>query len=683
MKGNNSPVKKLHAALLALFSGMALAPLACSGEEELQNHKLHPPGLGGFDPGDGGPGDYGTTTGSGLGSSVGSGGSGGDPGPPECDDSLKLCAHAFTYDDMGEASVELRGNFAADGWMKGLPMEKNGSIWSVSVDLPWKTDIQYKFVLDGTTWITDPKNPSTIDDGFGGKNSLLAGLTCNDWTCAPPTLGYDWRDAILYFVFVDRFLDGDPSNNGQVPAGVQQPAAFQGGDWAGVLQKVNDGYFNDLGVNTLWLSVPMDNTGDTGIGSDGKLYTAYHGYWPAELTKTEEHFGTLADLQAVVSAAHAKGLKVIVDYAMNHVHKSSSVYVQHPEWFWPLTDGNVSNCVCGEGCSWGGAQGKRCWFRDYLPDFNFTNASARAFSVGNAVQWIKDSGIDGFRLDAVKHIEDSWILDLRAKVKMEIEGVTQQHFYMVGETFDGDPSVIKYYVDPAKMLDGQFDFPLRAKLVSAVLARTSTMQDLEGFLASNDGYYGAGIMSTFVGNHDIPRPIHFAEDAPLWGDVWTDGKDKAWVNTPVLPGGTSAFQRLANAFTILFTMKGVPLVYYGDEVGMPGAGDPDNRRMMQWSGYSAGQSLLLAHIKKLGSIRAAHPALRRGTRKTLFSSAVALAYQMTSGADIVVVLVNRDDNQQAISNLPAGVYTDLLTGATQMGPSITVPARSSMILVAK
>jgi glycosidase len=600
-----------------------------------------------------------------------------------CDDELKRCEHVFTYTDAGETSVEVRGTFAPNGWTEGVPMTKSGAVWSASIEVPWTGETQYKFVLNGTTWIEDPVNPIKVNDNNGGFNSVLKDVMCEEWTCAPSQIGtFDWRDAIMYFVFVDRFLDGNMANNGPAIPGVLPPAAYRGGDWAGVLQKVNDNYFNELGVNTLWLSVPMDNPGIAGLGADGKQYSAYHGYWPGDLTKTEERFGTLAELKALVDAAHAKGLKVIVDYAMNHVHKDSPVYQDHPDWFWPLSDASVQNCVCGDGCDWNGQQGKRCWFRDYLPDFNFTNATARAFSVNNAVQWIKDTGIDGFRLDAVKHIEDAWLLDLRAKVKAEIEPVTNEHFYMVGETFDGDKSVIKYYVNPS-MLDGQFDFPLRADIVSAVLIRSLGMDALDNAIAANEGYYGAGIMSTFVGNHDIPRPIHFAEDVPLWNDPWNGGKDKAWDNTPPLPSGQSAFERLANAFTILFTLKGVPLVYYGDEIGMPGAGDPDNRRPMQWTGYSAGQTLLLTHLKKLGKIRADHPALRRGKRTNFFKNAAAMGYTMAHNADTVHVLVNRDNAQQVISNVPAGSYQDLLTGASQSGPSITVPPRSSMILFAQ
>jgi glycosidase len=365
---------------------------------------------------------------------------------------------------------------------------------------------------------------------------------------------------------------------------------------------------------------------------------------------------------------------------MNHVHISSPVYQQHDDWFWPL-DNSGAYCVCGDGCGWDGAEGRRCWFTDYLPDFNFNNAAARDFSVSNAIQWIQDTGIDGFRLDAVKHIEDSWILDLRSRVASEIESVTEQHFYMVGETFTGDKGTIAYYVNPVTMLDGQFDFPLRNALVSSLLIRSANMYDLESFLAGNDGYYGAGIMSTFVGNHDVPRSIHFAQDSPIWSDAWAGGKEIAWSNQPGLPGGMSAFERMANGFALIFTLPGVPLIYYGDEIGLPGAGDPDNRRFMQWSGYSAGQTFLKDRIAKLAQIRSAHSALRKGTRTTASVSNDTLVYEMSDGTESVYVAINRGDGAATVDGLPSSPLTDLIDDSTHDGPSLSVPPRSTRILV--
>src|SRR5207302_3683774 len=128
----------------------------------------------------------------------------------------------------------------------------------------------------------------------------------------------DWRDAVMYFAMIDRFNDGDSSNNSTV-AGAEFPGQYQGGDFVGLQQKIESGYFTELGVNTLWITSPLDNANLAYIGSDGHMYSGYHGYWPGDETKVESHFGTEAELKAMVDSAHAHGMQVLVDYVMNHV----------------------------------------------------------------------------------------------------------------------------------------------------------------------------------------------------------------------------------------------------------------------------------------------------------------------------------------------------------------------------
>lgn len=126
------------------------------------------------------------------------------------------------------------------------------------------------------------------------------------------------------------------------------------------------------------------------------MYSGYHGYWPKvddandpTATTHESCFGSFADLKELVATAHAKGLKVLFDCAMVHVHASSGVYAARPDSFWPNSKNGSPDCVCGGAyCSWE-ADAERCWFTDYLPHWNYTNAEARAWSVANAVAWIK------------------------------------------------------------------------------------------------------------------------------------------------------------------------------------------------------------------------------------------------------------------------------------------------------
>ncbi len=690
-------VSRLLAAALSTAGLVALAAAApACGIIELTDRDFGDPPDGGFNPGNGGGNDpYGY--------------GGGQGAPFVCPDELKRCPHTFAYPDHGESNVELRGDFGGpDTWEVGRPMTKKGSTWTVEVNVPFGVPVQYKFVINGTTWKFDASQP-TVKDG-NNTNNLFSGTTCETSICEeegqlPPGV-FDWRDAVIYFVFVDRFLDGKPGNNCNIPlADPTGPIAnYHGGDWDGVTKKINEGYFNELGVNTLWITVPFDNpeVGGRGVGDDSHNYSGYHGYWPkldSDTPASLEHescFGTFQELKDLIAAAHAKGLKVLFDYAMVHVHDTSAVWAQHEDWFWPNNNqfkGGNGDCICGSGCSWDALPDReRCWFTGYLPHWKYENPDALAYSVSNAVEWIKQTadssgnGVDGFRADAIKHVDKAWLPALRAKIKTDVTALQTppQRFYMVGETYDfGNRDVIKSYIEPNTKLDGQFDFPLRRHIVEALLMRMMSMSDLEAFMKGNDYFYGSrAVMSTFVGNHDLPRVIHLAANNRIFGDdQGAGGKERAWSGQPTAVTELEAYERLANAFAVLFTNRGAPLIYYGDEIGLAGAGDPDNRRPMPWAGYSAPQTYLLERLKRLGDIRSKHPALRRGIPTTLEIGTDVWLYRRATTGDEVFVAVNRSDTPRNVGSLPAAPLTELVTGQDASGPTASIPPRQTRIYV--
>jgi glycosidase len=711
------PLRVLATSLFLIL--LACGTLAACGNDQTNPIDYgEPPDGALFDAGNGGHSPYGGD---------GSGGTGPTPeaGPPSCPDSLKLCAETFTLAYSGEQSVELRGDYRAGAWTKGDAMTHTGSQWTVSVNVPWAQPVQYKFFLNGTTWEADPANPPTPNDPNNPDgNSIKQPITCpNDYTCStpavPPAGVFDWRDAVIYFAFVDRFVDGNPANDCNV-SGAQATSTsstnYLGGDWAGVTQKITSGYFTDLGVNVLWINVPFkdaDDVADPGVvcngscSNDGHMYSAYHGYWPSDPSSTESCFGTASDLTALVQAAHQAKIKVLFDYAMVHVHTESALYQQHkndsPSWFTP-------QCVCGDtNDNCGNYDNYTCWFTSYLAHFDFTNSSAaRDFSVNAATQLVTTYGNDAFRLDAIKQVDPSWLKQLRPQIASQViaKETPPQRFYMVGETYDfQNRALIRSFLDSTNGLDGQYDFPLRIRLVEALLMRSTQnmltpddlswgrtappgMQGLAQFMDSNDAFYPPdAVMSTFIGNQDLPRSIHFAEDTlPAWLNVGTpsatDGKGSAWSGQPALSTNPNAYERLANAFAVILTNKGAPLIYYGDEIGMPGAGDPDNRRMMPWAGYTQDQQNLYARIKALTAIRAAHPAMRRGTRSTLEADADLWVYKLTTLAgdptpDTVYVAINRSDADRQATSLPGGL-TELLTN-TPVSGTVTIPARQTRV----
>jgi len=709
-------VPRAIAASSFVASLAALALQACGNDKITPIDYGEPPDGALFDTGPGGNSPYG----------YGDGGGGGhvpEAAPPVCPPSLKQCSEAFTYPYGGEQSVELRGSYRAGAWTMGDAMTHSGSQWTVTVEVPWDQPVEYKFFVNGTTWVTNPTQPTTTDDA-GDVNNLAAPDDCTNPTCStppvPPPGVFDWRDAVIYFTFIDRFNVGTTTAPACNVSGSETNSTtstnYLGGNWAGVTEKIQSNYFTNLGVNVLWITVPVKNAdnlvgagvecdGSGNCGTNGHEYSAYHGYWPADPTTFEPCFGTQQDLKDLVQAAHTAKIKVLFDYAMVHVHTSSSVYTQNPSWFTPF-------CQCGGSCAQE-QYNTTCWFAPYLAHYDYSNPAASAFTINAALSLVTTYGNDAFRLDAIKQVDVSWLTSLRSSITSQIlPGETpQQRFYMVGETYDfQNRGLIASLVNPTTMLDGQFDFPLRIRLVEGILMRSTQnmltpddlswgrtappgMAGIQQFMdgtsgtTSNDAYYGpTAVMSTFIGNADLPRSIHFAEDTlPSWLSSSADnGQTNGWESAePALETEQAVYDRLANVFGLLMTNKGAPLIYYGDEIGQPGAGDPDNRRMMPWSGYIQPQQTLLARMQALGQLRAAHPAMRRGARTTLDVSEDLWVYEMATypgdpAPDTVYVAINRSDNDLTTTALPAGL-TEQLTMQPE-GPSpVTIPARQTRI----
>jgi glycosidase len=262
---------------------------------------------------------------------------------------------------------------------------------------------------------------------------------------------------------------------------------------------------------------------------------------------------------------------------------------------------------------------------------------------------------------------------------------------MVGETFVGDwgggqgdsETTIKHYIAPWG-LHGQFDFPMYWRLLRTFARSEEGMGHVADYLSDSQGYWGTGsVMGNFLGNHDVPRFVsHAAGDIPnLWG---VGAKEIGWANPPGQPQNAEPYERLKLAFSLLFTSSGVPLIYYGDEVGLAGAGDPDNRRMMVFDGLPEAQSLVYQHVSKLAKVRREHNALRRGSYETLQAGDSLLAYSKKSGSEEVLVVLNRSDKAQTAVLNRSGSWTDALSGNNySAGPDqllVEVPAFGTRIL---
>lgn len=458
---------------------------------------------------------------------------------------------------------------------------------------------------------------------------------------------FDWHDAVLYFAFTDRFANGDLSNDAP-RSDATAKAEWFGGDFRGLQQKVEAGYFEALGVNTLWLSsVSMNTQGTSGGTGDTYRYSAYHSYWPVTtfmtaenesmfsgetsagvpLTAIEPHFGTMEDLKSLVDACHSRGIRVLVDFAANHVHVDSPIYKQHPEWF----NGDASNakiCDGDNGANWD-KYPETCWFSSDLPDIDYNQEEVRRLMVEHAIWLIKTTNIDGFRVDAVKHMAIEFIRDLRMAVNSLFDK-TGTTFYMVGETFSGDVGLINKYIGQT-LLHAQFDFNLYFSLTGNLFGGDVNFENVRGTLAQQKNYY-SDLMGTFMGNHDVARAISVA----------AGHSQEKWGDNPEVNDG-AAYLKLKTAWTILLTNPGIPLIYYGDEYGLEGANDPDNRRMMEFGdALNDWQKDTLSYVQKLGQLRREHRAMRRGVREDLDVQQKAWCYKVSDGSETILVGVAYD-----------------------------------------
>ncbi len=573
-----------------------------------------------------------------------------------------------------------------------VPYDAKSHIFTVSVKSGVKSPEKYSYLFE----VTD-------------KNGIGARLFVPFWV---QKSDFQWKDAFIYEVMVDRFLHGGTSKAGPNGPPTEPAGDWMGGDYGGVTKKINDGYFDSMGVNTLWISSPDTGTKlcEMGVGANaGHCLSGYHSYFPVASgwtygsendpafasikTPIEPHFGTAADLLALVNAAHAHGIRVLTDLVVNHVFADPSppsgqtaelgpLWTAHqtdPAWFNIPYNAGVNDCGAENlwdtptNQTWNRAD---CWFDPYLPDFNTTNPSVDEVIANHAAWLMEQFGLDGFRVDAAKQVTNKVCLALRSK--LNTINSTHLPIFMIGEALGGDVGNVMDCVGDDK-LNGSVDDPLHNTIVGTILQNDPNAgNDLDnGVMDDESKWTGAvpdALMGHFFGSHDTPRAISLANG---------DDVGQPWKNPPPdHETNPDAFKRLELAQAFLMTYDPIPVLWMGDEFGMPGAIDPDCRRMMRFgSALSADEASTLANFQKLGKVRAARPALRRGTRTRLWVDQTFYAYGRvdTQDKDIVVAAFNLGTSQasrtMSVTNIGlTGTVTDALSGATatESGGQLTI-----------
>lgn len=469
----------------------------------------------------------------------------------------------------------------------------------------------------------------------GVSNDVLVPLEYNRvLTDASLVTRQDKESWILYFMMIDRFNNGYPENDEPVDDPEIHPKAnYFGGDLAGVTEKIKDGYFSKLGINSIWLSPITQNP----KGAYGKYpdppttFSGYHGYWPISSTTVDYRFGTKADLHTLVSTAHDHDMNVILDYVANHVHEEHPVYVNNKTWATDLyfPDGTLNTERWDE-------YRLTTWFDTFLPTLDLSRPEVVEPMTDSALFWLEEFNLDGFRHDATKHIPLLFWRTLTKKIKSRVSLPNKKIIYQIGETY-GSRELIKSYIGSG-MLDGQFDFNLYDDAVNVFARDEVPFARLTSSLKESLAYYGDhNLMGNISGNQDRARVISYADGSIRFDE---DSKLAGWTREIEVQDSV-AYQKLISLVAFNLSIPGIPVIYYGDEIGMPGGNDPDNRRQMRFGQLSEKEQETKSVISRMIHLRKESLPLIYGDTEIIEETERTLILKRSYFGEIVIVLFNK------------------------------------------
>ncbi|HEY7566639.1 MAG TPA: alpha-amylase family glycosyl hydrolase [Gemmatimonadaceae bacterium] len=483
---------------------------------------------------------------------------------------------------------------------------------------------------------------------------------------------------VMYLLMPDRFANGDLSNDD--PAAAQglldrgKGRFYHGGDLAGVRARLP--YLKDLGITAIWMNPIYDNNNALNRREmyDGQPITDYHGYGAVDFYAVDEHLGDLAAFKQLVDTAHALGIKIILDMVANHTGPYHPWVTSSPTatWYHGTAEQHLANTwqtwTLADPYSLAAMRRETLdgWFINILPDLNQDDPEVARYIIQNTLWWIGVSGMDGIRQDTWPYVPRRFWRDWMSAIKREYPTVR-----VVGEVFDGDPAMIAFFEGGRAQFDGLddkvdmlFDFPLYFPLRRA-FGEGKSVREVAQMLARDRLYRDPNALVTFLGLHDVARFMNESGAS-------VDG--------------------LKLAFTFLLTARGIPLIYYGDEIALPGGNDPDNRRDFPggWpndarnafttSGRNASEQSVWTHVQKLLQLRAERSELRGAATEHLEVGDQTYVYRrgrtvvaINNGPSAVEVRVNAIANQNDALGICAVPRRE---GTAYV---IAVPARSGCV----
>jgi glycosidase len=452
--------------------------------------------------------------------------------------------------------------------------------------------------------------------------ACLAGLAVAGAAWAQPGKFNPWGDEVLYFVLIDRFADGDPANNQRVDR--RNPGGWHGGDLKGLTQQLDE--LKDLGITALWINpVQLQQAHGEMAQAPGLpefRHEGFHGYWIDDFERMDPHFGTEADLKALVEQAHRRGIKVLLDVVYNHTGYTSTYASRKTAsglgWI-RIGEGNCE--VDAVTCAVGG-----------LPDLRTEIPEVRDYVLAANIGLARRSGVDGFRLDTYKHLSSEFWAEHRKRTRAELG----QDFFLLAEYWGGTAEALDGFFERDEV-DAGFDFSFKGSCEGWVTGRGRSVA-YAAYLRSRHAVRKGYVLAHYLSSHDEPMAL-----GNLGGDR----------------------QRFRICAALQMASLGMPVIYYGEEVARGGHEWPLNRNDMPWGARDilpgqgvARDEAMRAFYKQLIQIRKERPALRRGDYQLLMQpqdAALAFARRDAASGDTVVVLANRDDHPVAADvAAPAG-----------------------------